>query len=282
MEPIVVERRPSRPTRIDIALTGGRIEGVVLDDERRTPERAIVTVLQGGRVLSQTRVGPEGTFSFLGLPPGQVSIVCDAADSRGAGPVSLEVAESELSKIELELEEWRRVRVRLVTEGRPASGASVVVYDPRFGGPQTLRAGFSGEVETLLPPGRQDVSIFVRAGRLPRTLRSVSFGKAVETVTVELARTSGQLVIPLRRDTMSQTLSHAGASFRVGELFSPGFGSVVEEIDSATHSFRLLVESGEYELCRPAEENVCRSAYLAPNSQIELALPYLERYEDEK
>ncbi len=282
LEPIIVERQLSRPTRIDIVLPGGRIEGEVLDDERKAPERAIVTVLQGGRVLSQTRVGPEGTFRFLGLPPGKLSVVCDAADSRGAGPVSLEVKASELSKIELELEKWRRVRVRLVTEGRPASGASVVVHDPRFGGSQTLRAGLSGEVETLLPPGRQEIGIFVRAGRLPRTMRTVSFGNAVETVTVELGRTSGQLVIPLRRDTMSQTLSHAGATFRVGELFSPGFGSVVEEIDDATHSFRLLVESGEYELCRQAEERVCRSVYLAPNSQVELALPYLEKHENGK
>ncbi len=276
-ESILIEHEPSGATQLDIVLPGGRIEGKVIDEEREELGKVIVTALRGRRLLAQTRVAPDGTFRILGLSEGSLDLVCDATDSRGAGPVLVEVREDQASKIEIELEAWRSVKLRLVSAGRPASGATVIIRDPRFGGRQVHRVGPSGVIETQLPPRQQRLGIFVRPGRAPRVMRNIPISESFDHATVELSDVGGELVIPFRRDTLSQVLSHAGASFRIEELISPAFESMAEEFDNDTGSFRILVESGDYELCRQAEKPVCRSAYLAPSSWVELTMPYLEK-----
>ncbi|MEM7582027.1 MAG: hypothetical protein AAF560_01490 [Acidobacteriota bacterium] len=276
-DPIFIERDSAGAAQLDLVLPGGRIDGKVIGDGHKELGRVIVTALRGGRLLAQTHIAPDGTFRMLGLSEGPLELVCDATGSRGAGPIALEMREGEAAEIEIELETWRSVKLHLVSSGRPASGATVILRDPRFGGRQVHRVGPSGVIETLLPPGQKRLDLFVRAGRAPRVMRSIPISESLDYTTVEVSAAGGELVIPFRRDTFSQILSHSGASFRIEELISPTFGAMAEEIDDETGSFRIQVESGDYELCRQAEEPVCRSAYLAPSSRIELALPYLAR-----
>lgn len=230
------------PAEVEIALPGGRVRGVVVD-ERGNPLSATVRVRAGASVKAYGSTGSDGTFEFVGLAPGPAGIEADA-DTEGSALVSHEIREEAGEELRIVVPKRRAVTIRLITpDGRAVSGAVVWQFLPPFRRRTEALSGPDGTVTLQVPAdGSIDAAVFaagfpIKLLSLPRDVKS-GITVAVQPVGGLLRFVVGDQAWPYIARDDGPFFAVAGLFFRSDPLGPPyGFtsGGFAPELEPGTY-----------------------------------------------
>ncbi len=258
------------PETLTISLPGGRLAGVVVDEEGR-PRAAMVRVSVGASVKAYVETGADGKFSMVALPAERVTIEADARDY-GSGSVSRDLSGQSNEEEEIRVIAKRRnVAVRLLTpDGRPVSGAVVWQLLPPYWRRVEKLSKRDGTVELRVPDaGSVDAAVF--AAGFP--LKLLSLGRDVKNgLAVVLQPAGGRIQFHGTETRWPFIAPESGSFFPVASLFfTPNAGAPPYGFTAS--GFAPEFEPGTYTICPTAAFSAhCERQVLAPGMSIRSAV----------
>ncbi|HEX7150287.1 MAG TPA: carboxypeptidase-like regulatory domain-containing protein [Thermoanaerobaculia bacterium] len=256
------------------------VRGIVVDPDRLPRDAVEVTANAAGRSVV-TRVYPDGTFTFRGLP--ETAVDFQAADLRtGRRSASRQVAVKAGAlepPIELRLEPDRALKGRVVSRGGAVIGARVSAQ--AFVGPSShpqVRdvSREDGGFELHVPEATQHAWIVV--GAAGKTLQNYDVPMSGAPLTLELEPAGGTLLLSWPEDNLPN-VARAGIPFMFADLASwaRSQGNILTGRQLSVPN----VAPGAYRACTIAPvqaspdarpEPRCREGVLAPGGTLTLDL----------
>ncbi len=206
----VTKRYPHVPDKpIDVVLEpGGSLSGKVVDATSGEPIfRAAVRVGKGNgdnpramrRLLDRgTRTDKDGSFTFQGLPPGQVSIAASAAGYAVSEARTVDVEPgANVTDLILRLDKEAIIEGRVVNDedGEPIARALVVFRPPYPAGARRARTTTDGRFRLKgVSPGTVSIEVS-RTGYVTRWVSGLNLspGEVLKDLEVRLQRPGGSL-----------------------------------------------------------------------------------------
>ncbi len=275
-DPVEV-RRPDGggPAEVEIEIPDTRLEVRVRDRAGRPAAGTALTLIdEAGGPVASGETGPEGDFSFLGVP--EQPLVVEARARRGAtATVRAEPRSGEETRIEMVLEPTIRVHGVVASPAGPVPGVllsfqAADALAPRW---TTATTGADGRFRFSVPAGTSAVEVIVLAPGLPVHLARMpiepSEGLAQMNIVLQDVGGTLRLAIHGGGDLMTKIqVAHGGAVVDLTSLMAALVSTPVRLIRDG--AIALPMEAGSYSVCMPAPD--CRQVFVSPGSSTTVAL----------
>jgi hypothetical protein len=285
LKPIEIKLGSKPHANVMILVPATTIRGEVLDESGRPVEGAVVLARSHDtemmRKESRLISGPEGSFRFRGLAPGDMSVQAQARGKESAWlRLSLE-EDLEPPYVQLVVADNVRVQGYVTHRNGPVPGAQVFLYpgvvqSGAIGTIDSVVAGPDGGFSAQLPAYATELSLVVMAPGYALQMERRAIPKRGETVLVELANEGGEV----------KSQRFEGSPYEA--VLVAENGSAVPLITlrrwMQLHNVKLggegaivipNVAPGLYALCpsllAASEGKGCVDGYLAPRSQVLLS-----------
>ncbi len=233
---------------VEIELPGGRIAGKVVD-ERGRGVPANLTILRDRRIDTSAGTEEDGTFSIVGLAPGNVVLLADARE--GTSSLACVVDRDRKTTVRVVVQKSVEVEAALVhRSGRPVVGALVSYFAPTFPERREAVTGPSGKMAMTLPPSTARVTLVILAAGLPGKITTLPIQeRGLASLRIVLDDARGMLKVRLAGVPPWPFVRGSGTEFvSLGSLFMPGH--LREAI--GPDGFFAMIEPGPYVLCPEA------------------------------
>ncbi|HSY51613.1 MAG TPA: carboxypeptidase-like regulatory domain-containing protein [Thermoanaerobaculia bacterium] len=267
-----VEVKPSSEgvAQLDIALPGGAVHGLVVD-ETGTPVAGVVRLYhrEGGSMIS-TMTAEDGTFHLIAIDPGDAVLSARSRTVGDSGPVPYNVVEDASEPVTLTLHARRDVTMWVVSPtGQPISGA-VVRFSNRYYWHEEV-TGPGGDATFSVPRGVDAIDVIIAAAGYPMRLMTLAISPEMETnPQIALGSATSLLVLSVGNSPPWPALAPANAGFRLHwlpEFFgSPAGGP--HSPNSTPRGFEFELDPGTYTLCPAIQVSPkCIQRTLAPGTE---------------
>lgn len=261
---------PEGVARLDIALPGGAVHGLVVD-ETGTPVAGVVRLYhRDGGSMIYTMTAEDGTFHLIAIDPGEAVLSARSRTVGDSGPVPYSVVEHSSEPVTLTLHPRRDVTMWVVSpSGQPVSGA-VVRFSNRYYWHEEV-TGPGGDATFSMPRGVDAIDVIIAAAGYPMRLMTLAITPEMETnPQITLGSTASLLVLSVGSSPPWPALAPANAGFALHwlpEFFgSPSGGPHFP--NSTPRGFELELEPGTYTLCPAIQSSPkCIQRTLAPGSE---------------
>lgn len=252
---------------VEIELPGGRIEGIVIDDDRR-PVADVEVLVWGPQGLdANAAADATGHFTLIGVPTGKTMLYANKGALDSAG-VAHEVTGRSDPAVTLVL--GKRLRVEGVvrrTDGRPVSGAIVRFAQNGFRQPPAS-SGPTGQFTLEVQSGTTSIDLVVLARGLPVKLTTVPIARG-QRMEIVMGETGAGVVVRLPAVSRWPFIRRGSAVSPLQFLLQPFEFGPPRELQADGFGFAL--EPGPYTFCPRADsmEN-CLSIVAPPGATTHL------------
>jgi hypothetical protein len=262
--PIEIKRPDAGEAEIEIELPGGRLQGTVVAADGTPVAGAGVLVHRGAlrNVDGSAITGEDGTFAFVGLHEGQVSV---AARSRAGSSdvVPHEIRESGTDPLKLVLRPQRLVDGRVVDRGgAPLAGAIVRYFGAGILGKQETVTGPTGAFSLDVPGSTRRVDLAVLVPGQPIRLVPAVIDDDPRPIEVVVGGPGGNLRVQLGAAPPWPFIGRDGMLLSLRFLLFPqGLGPAFGDPEALT----FALEAGPYMVCPdPVLTDRCKTVYVGP------------------
>jgi hypothetical protein len=267
---VEVRQNSDGVAQLDIALPGGAVHGLVVD-ETGTPVAGLVRLYHrdGGSMIS-TLTAEDGTFHLIAIDPGEAVLSARSRTVGDSGPVPYSVVEDSSEPVTLTLHPRRNVTMWVVSPtGQPVSGA-IVRFSNRFYWHEEV-TGPSGDAAFNVPRGVDAIDVIIAAAGFPMRLMTLAITPEMETnPQIALGSTISLLVLSVGASPPWPALGPANAGFGLHWL-TEFFGSPAggpHFTNSTPRGFEFELEPGTYTLCPAIQISPkCIQRTLAPGTE---------------
>jgi len=258
---------------LDITLPATELLGDVVDEDREPVDGALVTVIDGDRLLAQTFTAGRGGFELVGLPPGEYLVRAEARKDRESRPLSFELEADEPATLELTLFPRRNLVGRVFLEAKPVAGALIrytAALAPIHGETHTDP---EGRYRVTLPQGVNTLEVVVLSPGLPIRMETVELPPSGRSLpSIQFRPSAGDLAVRLPHRQPAY-IRRDGGFVPLWSLLLPVDQGTLRGLDPKTGILHLPLEAGSYTLCpSPQESEVCVAGYLAAQGELYLDL----------
>lgn len=255
-ETVVVPEERAPGFALEVRLPGGRIRGTVTGPQG-PPERAVVHVTRGGRLVTQQMTGEDGVFDLIGLRAGTYAVDAEGKSGTTEIPVVVELERDEASTVKLVLAPSLTIEGTVTApNGMPASGA--VIRVSLDGGSSWLKtvSDMRGRFRYSVPSGAREISLAVLTYAYPSVVLRVPVEAGIP-IDISLPPSGGILRL---RGAPRALVRSANAVVPFHVLYFPEpFGA---------YGGGVHLAAGTYEVCAPAASGrECRSVTVTPGGE---------------
>src|SRR5207253_10471259 len=175
-----------------IELRGGAVEGIVLGEDGRPPTSVGVTAEAGG-VQGQTFAAPDGTFSLVGLAPGQA--IVRAQTRTLAAEQEVQIDEARTAHVELTLRPREEHSVTVLVRANGIALPNAVVFLRENGALTAATTAGDGTATMRLLRADATIDAAVYSPAAGWAFVAPRSEKDLTTLTIDMPAISGTLVV---------------------------------------------------------------------------------------